>query len=536
MTHDTSNERPERVAIYARISQNPRNEAEKIDRQIKECLRHMRGSQTLVLDPETGGHFVDDGISAYQGEKERPAYQRLLETVKAGEVDVVITYNTDRMLRTVREMVDFIAIANWGGKDDWTSIDPAKVGTRLDFSQPGGKMLAQIMAAVAQHEVDLKSVRHMTANESRRAEGKRLGGPVPFGWRKSAAGAIEPDPEERALILDGIRWRTQGDDAPRQGEPVSMSEIGRRWTKSGPLPRSRKGKQSPWTQNNVRKVLVRPANAGLAVHGGAVRRDVPSPFPALCSVEEWEEMVGQATARARPEGRRPESFLTGLLTCGACDSRMAADTAKGRKLYKCRACGLQVERSETDEAVLEVCQDALTVARVTDLVPDDGSLVRAEQYRAEIEDATALMREAVELHKKRKYTTADLNEVHDAEQARIDRATDRLAQIEERNAFALLLSREAGDHDRWLGVAGTLATMPLPKRRTIVSGLFPKITVAPVPRPGPRLTPEQRLTFFDRAGERVDVPRLQLVATGMVLAGAREERDALAASIEASEG
>jgi len=104
---------PLRAAIYARISQNREGDENKTRRQIDRCT-----ALAEVRSYEVVGVYEDDDISAYRGAKERPAYDRLLSDIAQGDVDVVVAFATDRLLRTVRDMVDFIEVAQTRSEAD----------------------------------------------------------------------------------------------------------------------------------------------------------------------------------------------------------------------------------------------------------------------------------------------------------------------------------------------------------------------------------------------------------------------------------
>ena len=53
--------------------------------------------------------YVDNDFSAFFG-RTRPDYQRLLQTVRSGTVDVVLAWAPERLHRSPRELEDFIEL------------------------------------------------------------------------------------------------------------------------------------------------------------------------------------------------------------------------------------------------------------------------------------------------------------------------------------------------------------------------------------------------------------------------------------------
>src|SRR6478735_12439014 len=99
-----------RAAVYCRISDDRRGTEAGVDRQRKDCLALVeREGWELVVDSAGKDTFTDNDISAYSG-RVRPAYQRLVEAVKAGAVDVVVSWHPDRLHRSPRELEDWISL------------------------------------------------------------------------------------------------------------------------------------------------------------------------------------------------------------------------------------------------------------------------------------------------------------------------------------------------------------------------------------------------------------------------------------------
>jgi site-specific DNA recombinase len=86
-----------RTALYARVSTDKQAEKYGIPSQIealkKRCLER---SWTPILDGDRDS-FIDDGYSG--AELDRPALNRVRQAVREGRVDVVLSYDPDRLSR-----------------------------------------------------------------------------------------------------------------------------------------------------------------------------------------------------------------------------------------------------------------------------------------------------------------------------------------------------------------------------------------------------------------------------------------------------
>ena len=150
-----------RAVIYVRISRDDGNTegAGPIERQLADCrmLAQLRRYE-VVAEEE------DRGVSAY-GEKKRPAWERVLEMVERGEVDVIVAWHIDRMTRNMVDLERLILLTEEHG------VSVATVTGDIDLTNETGKMVARILAAVARAEVERKATRQKRANLSRREEG-----------------------------------------------------------------------------------------------------------------------------------------------------------------------------------------------------------------------------------------------------------------------------------------------------------------------------------------------------------------------------
>src|SRR5580693_2697508 len=89
-----------RAACYCRISSDPKDKREGVDRQ--------RADTAILCEKEKweiAGVYVDNDRSASNGKK-RPEWERLLADIRAGKIDAVAAWDQDRVNRM---MDDFVA-------------------------------------------------------------------------------------------------------------------------------------------------------------------------------------------------------------------------------------------------------------------------------------------------------------------------------------------------------------------------------------------------------------------------------------------
>jgi site-specific DNA recombinase len=140
-----------RAAIYTRISKDRDGESLGVDRQEEACRKLADLLGLDVIEPP----YSDNDISAFSG-KTRPDFERLVEDITAGDVDVVLCQHTDRLYRT---LADLVRIFDAGP----TLLIKTIQGGDIDLSNSTGKMLATILGSVQVQESEHHSERRKFA-------------------------------------------------------------------------------------------------------------------------------------------------------------------------------------------------------------------------------------------------------------------------------------------------------------------------------------------------------------------------------------
>jgi DNA invertase Pin-like site-specific DNA recombinase len=152
-----------KVALYARISTAIKYERQDTETQLYP-LREFSNRHRW----EVYGEYVDD-VSAV---KQRPRFTAMLEAARQRKFDIVLTARLDRAFRSMTEFTATIQdLEHWGVRFMCTeqNID-------TDQAAPAGKLLMNIVAAVAEFERTLISERVKAGIERARAQGKPHGG------------------------------------------------------------------------------------------------------------------------------------------------------------------------------------------------------------------------------------------------------------------------------------------------------------------------------------------------------------------------
>lgn len=111
--------------------------------------------------------------------------------------DVLVAAKTDRISRSVSDLIDLIEYAQVHGKV------LASVAEQFDLGTPAGKMVATILASVGQFERERTGERRSEATEALLKAGRWPGGRYPFGYRPEKIGYgwfLVPDEETAPVV------------------------------------------------------------------------------------------------------------------------------------------------------------------------------------------------------------------------------------------------------------------------------------------------------------------------------------------------
>jgi DNA invertase Pin-like site-specific DNA recombinase len=415
------------AAIYVRISRDREGAGLGVDRQEADCRELAKRLGWKVQQV-----YVDNDISAYSG-KARPEYRALLEAVTSGRVRGILAWHTDRLHRRATELEEFVTIAEQTG----LQVETVTAG-KLDLSTPSGRMVARMLSAAAQHEVEHTKEKIRRQKSQAANAGKYRGGPRPYGYEADGMTVREAEAEV-------VREMTTAVLAERSLRALARELNDRGLTTST-------GK--PWTYQRLRDVLIRPRNAGLLHRGRADRRAErrpdrepefeivgPARWPAIVDEEEWRAVHALLIdpSRSHQQGNATRWLGAGIYVCGRptadggiCGGFLRAAPHGGtasrphqrRFLYRCvESAHLTIAADATDGYVREVVADLvrhprtvamlsgsadqalradrerrqLLVTRLDQTETDyDEDLIDARRYKAKVEKITAELIEVEE--------------------------------------------------------------------------------------------------------------------------------------------
>ena len=101
---------------------------------------------------------------------DRPGWQKLEGALNAGRVSAIVIWRLDRLGRTASGLTKlFDTLSNAG-------VNLFSLKDSLDLATPAGRLMANVLASVAQYETEVRGERVRAGIERAKADGKRWGG------------------------------------------------------------------------------------------------------------------------------------------------------------------------------------------------------------------------------------------------------------------------------------------------------------------------------------------------------------------------
>jgi DNA invertase Pin-like site-specific DNA recombinase len=151
-----------RVAIYARVSTT--NHGQDVSLQTRDLEQFAQARGWRLVDS-----YLDIGISG--AKDKRPELNRLMADAHKRRFDVVLVWKLDRFGRSLRHLVNALA------EFESLGIAFVSLSDNLDLTTASGRLMFNIIGAMAEFERELIRERVKAGMKNARAKGIRIGRP-----------------------------------------------------------------------------------------------------------------------------------------------------------------------------------------------------------------------------------------------------------------------------------------------------------------------------------------------------------------------
>ncbi|MAF57591.1 MAG: resolvase [Ponticaulis sp.] len=328
-----------RCAIYTRKSteEGLDQEFNSLDAQREACEAYI-ASQRAEGWKLLATQYDDGGKSG--GNLDRPALQRLLEDVRAGEVDLIVVYKIDRLTRS---LADFARLV-----DDFDQSGCSFVSVTQSFntSTSMGRLTLNVLLSFAQFEREVTAERIRDKLAASKRKGMWMGGLEPFGYRR------HPDPKTQSLVIDDNEAVIVRELFSLYLDLGCTTKVERAAFKLGYQSRLREFSSGrvqggqPFSRGYIHKILTNPIYRGKVRHKDKLYQ---GQHPAIIDEEIWNQVHARLRKNAvKPRGssaKTDPSPLAGKLF-SACGMRLTpSHTKKGQVRYR-----YYVTKSKTKDA------------------------------------------------------------------------------------------------------------------------------------------------------------------------------------------
>jgi DNA invertase Pin-like site-specific DNA recombinase len=145
------------VAIYVRVSSKRQDLASQLP-DLEAWAAAQRTESRFYRDKFTGKSM------------DRPGWSKLQAAIDRGEISRVVVWRLDRLGRTAKGLTALFADLTERG------IPLVSLKDGIDLSTAAGRMLANVLASVAQFETELRAERVRAGQAAAKAAGKSIGG------------------------------------------------------------------------------------------------------------------------------------------------------------------------------------------------------------------------------------------------------------------------------------------------------------------------------------------------------------------------
>ncbi len=337
------NPKPQRCAVYCRVSTEEQAEAASIQNQVGYAQRYVDLSGLTVAD-----WYLDDGVSGTLPLLEREAGGKLIQDARAAKFDVCLVYRVDRLARRLKVLLDAHEALQSVGVGLRSMTEP------IDSTTPIGRFVFQLLGSIAELERETIVERSILGSNRKAAEGKWLGGIVPYGYRRNEQGSLaiseerlpgfdlsEADVVRKCYRLLLLNWSTYriADHLNALGIPPSYAKDGRQVL----VGKRKQNTSGQWTPGRIRNMLAQTIYMGVHEYGKRTqhrRETIIRHYPPIIAEETWRLAQEQMRANQRwlsPQNAKRTYLLRGLIKCGLCGLTYvgSGDTKRERPYYKC---------------------------------------------------------------------------------------------------------------------------------------------------------------------------------------------------------
>lgn len=229
----------------------------------------------------------------------------MLAALEAGEAEVVIAVDIDRLVRSLKDMLALIE----------SGAAVLTVDGELDLTSADGVFRGSMMAALARFETQRKSERQVRANDYRAGQGRPNPQRRRFGYESDMRTPREAEAAVVVRVFEAVACRRS-----LRSIAIGLNAEGT-FTATG----------KDWAPGRLREMVWRPYEAGFTYRGETVASAHVVPLVSVELAETARAVLADPTRKTTP-GTTVRHMVSGLVFCGVCGAGMVY-----MQTYRCKA-------------------------------------------------------------------------------------------------------------------------------------------------------------------------------------------------------
>lgn len=293
-----------RVALYIRVSgEEQKIKGLSLEAQQERLEAYARERGWVIV-----GIYIDAAKTARKNIHKRTEFQRMMDSVKRDEVDILLFARLDRWFRSVADYYKVMEVLQ-AHNCDWKTTDE-----EYDTTTANGRLYINVKLSIAQNEADIDGERIDVVFDSKIAHGTVVSGSSPFGFRVGEEKRLEIIPEDAAIVQDAFNY--------------FETTVSQRATTK--YIREKYGVN--WCYATFHRMLIEELYTGVYNRGGRYNANF---CPAIIQREQFDRVQAllKKNVRRAPSGR--VYIFTSVLTCEECRHKLSGYISQGIYYYRC---------------------------------------------------------------------------------------------------------------------------------------------------------------------------------------------------------
>lgn len=314
-----------KIGVYVRVSSKEQLRGHSIDGQESDILKYIeyydiQGDVTV---------YRDEGRSAKT--LKRKELKKMIAAINAGEINTVIVYKLDRLVRRVRDWITFLDLIEDG-------LELISIEESINTSTAKGRNRIYDIVADAELEEDRISERTIDGLRFGAEKGRYIKGRVPLGYKR-IDGQLYVDENEKADVLKLFEMAYNG---------MSMNMI---YSIIKNQPYSQRGLNFCYSM--LTRLLFDKSYIGIMTFQGVEYANI---IPPIMTKEYFDEVHRRLDYRHK-DTKHIYAYKS-VIRCIHCDSDIVLESAYNAQksvylYYKCSTCKTRINERKIDDYIFD---------------------------------------------------------------------------------------------------------------------------------------------------------------------------------------